>query len=138
MVFGFGMGCIFVPMMLLAVSGVSARETGAASGLLNATQQVGGALGLSILTTVFGTAAKNETKAQLPSFLAQATPAQKAEFAHTGSMPGSWGDEVLVHGMSQAFLVAAALGVVALLTAALVIKAKPSDLPAEPLPGVGH
>ena len=73
LLFGLGMGSIFVPLMLIAVAGVSAEETGAASGLLNATQQIGGALGLSILTTVFGTAAKNEFTAQLPSFMANAS-----------------------------------------------------------------
>ncbi|MFJ6216287.1 MFS transporter [Streptomyces sp. NPDC092296] len=136
-IFGLGMGCIFVPLMLLAVSGVSARETGAASGLLNATQQVGGALGLSILTTVFGTAAKDEFTRQLPSFTASATPAQKAEFGKTQQLPGSWGDEVLAYGISHAFLVAVALAFLALLTAIFVIKAKPSSLPSAPVPGAG-
>jgi MFS family permease len=135
MVFGFGMGCIFVPLMLIAVAGVSSRETGAASGLLNATQQIGGSLGLSILTTVFGTAARDEAKTQIPSFLAQATPAQKAEFAKTRQLPGEWADHVLAHGISQAFAVGAALSVVALLTAVFVIQAKASDLPATPAPG---
>ncbi|MGA5703506.1 MFS transporter [Peterkaempfera bronchialis] len=138
MIFGAGMGCIFVPMMLIAVSGVSARETGAASGLLNATQQIGGALGLSILTTVFGTAAKDEFKIQLPSFMAHASPAQKTEFAQTQQMPGSWGNEVLAHGMSQAFVVGASLAVVALVTALVVIKPKGSPLPSEPVPGALH
>lgn len=134
-IFGFGMGCIFVTMMLVAMSGVSPRETGAASGLLNATQQIGGALGLSILTTVFGSAAKDEFGKQLPSFMQHATPAQKAAFAHTHQLPGSWGNEVLAHGISHAFVVGAALSVVALLSAIFVIKPQSSDLPAEPVPG---
>ncbi|MCD0484658.1 MFS transporter [Streptacidiphilus sp. ASG 303] len=135
--FGLGMGCIFVPLMLIAVSGVPPRETGAASGLLNATQQVGGSLGLSILTTVFGTAARDEAKHQLPSFLAQATPAQKAEALRTQQLPGHWGNEVLVHGISQAFVVGAALAVVALLTAVFVIKPRAAALPAEPVHSAG-
>ncbi|WP_377269071.1 MFS transporter [Peterkaempfera sp. SMS 1(5)a] len=134
-IFGFGMGCIFVPMMLISVSGVAPYETGAASGLLNATQQIGGSLGLSILTTVFGTAAKNEFGKQLPSFMAHATDAQKADFAKTGQMPGSWGNEVLAHGISQAFIVGAVLSVVALVTAVFVIKPKASELSAEPVHG---
>lgn len=41
-IFGFGMGLNFVTLTLTAVSGVARHEAGAASGLLNATQQVGG------------------------------------------------------------------------------------------------
>ena len=51
LVFGLGMGMEFVSLTLMALSDVSVQETGAASGLLNATQQVGGSLGLSILVT---------------------------------------------------------------------------------------
>ena len=64
-VFGLGMGLKFVPLTLIAVSGVAPHEAGAASGLLNATQQVGGSLGLSILVTVFGTASRNEAATQV-------------------------------------------------------------------------
>ncbi|MER8186219.1 MFS transporter [Kitasatospora sp. NPDC094015] len=132
-VFGFGMGLIFVPVMLLAVAGVSDHETGAASGLLNSTQQIGGALGLSILTTVFSSAAKDEGKAQAPDFMAHANPDQLAAFQAKGEFPvGShWYSEVLAHGIGQAFIVGAALAVVALLAAVFVVKAKASDLPAE-------
>src|SRR6266568_877388 len=63
LVFGLGLGFLFVPLTLTAVSGVSREETGAASSLLNAMQQVGGSLGLSILVTVFGTASRNEATA---------------------------------------------------------------------------
>jgi hypothetical protein len=58
LVFGLGMGCLFVPLTLTALSGVSRQESGAASSLLNAMQQMGGSLGLSILVTVFGTASR--------------------------------------------------------------------------------
>ncbi|MGW7407477.1 MFS transporter [Streptomyces sp. NPDC054833] len=130
LVFGFGMGLNFVTVTVTAVSGVAQHEAGAASGLLNATQQVGGSLGLSILTTVFGSASKDEAKKQLPKFLANGSPEQKAEFAKNHQLPAPWGHEVLAHGISTAFIPAAAMAVLALATAWLVIKVRKSDLEA--------
>ena len=53
------MGCLFVPLTSTAVAGVANTDAGLASALLNVGQQVGGALGLSVMTTVFGTAGRN-------------------------------------------------------------------------------
>jgi EmrB/QacA subfamily drug resistance transporter len=53
------MGCLFVPLTNTAVSQVANTDAGLASALLNVGQQVGGALGLSVMTTVFGTAARS-------------------------------------------------------------------------------
>lgn len=128
LLFGLGMGLQFVALTLTAVSGVAPYETGAASGLLNATQQVGGSLGLSILVTVFGTASRNEAVDQLPSFLAQATPGERLFLRRTGQLPGTWGDQVLTTGITTAFLVAAAFTVIAALIALLVIQVRPADL----------
>ncbi|OIJ87972.1 MFS transporter [Streptomyces colonosanans] len=128
--FGFGMGLNFVTLTLTAVSGVAQHEAGAASGLLNTTQQVGGSLGLSILTTVFGTASRNEAAKQIPKFLTDGTAEQKAEFARTHRLPAPWGHEVLAHGISMAFILAAAMAVLALATAASVIRVRKSDLEA--------
>ncbi|MFC9948402.1 MFS transporter [Streptomyces pratensis] len=128
LVFGFGMGMQFVSLTLMAVSGVAPREAGAASGVLNATQQVGGSLGLSILVTVFGTASRNEATDQIPRFLAEATPAQQLEFRRTGELPAPWGDQVLASGVSSAFIAAAVFSVVAALIALLVIQVRSSDL----------
>ncbi|WP_432423150.1 MFS transporter [Streptomyces pseudovenezuelae] len=130
LVFGFGMGLNFVTLTVTAVSGVSAHEAGAASGLLNAMQQVGGSLGLSILTTVFGSASRDEAKKQLPSFLTDSSPEQKAEFTKTHQLPAPWGHEVLAHGISTAFIPAAAMAVLALATAWFVIRVRKSDLEA--------
>ncbi|MFJ8495034.1 MFS transporter [Streptomyces sp. NPDC094038] len=140
LVFGFGMGLNFVTATVTAVSGVAQREAGAASGLLNAMQQVGGSLGLSILTTVFGSASKDEAKKQLPKFLADGSPEQKAEFAKTHQLPAPWGHEVLAHRISTAFIPAAVMAGLGLLTAWLVIKVRKSDLEAlagTAGPGVG-
>jgi predicted MFS family arabinose efflux permease len=48
----FGLGFAFVPMTVAAVAGVEAHESGLASGLINTSQQVGGALGLAILAAI--------------------------------------------------------------------------------------
>jgi len=112
----------------MALSDVPVRETGAASGLLNATQQVGGSLGLSILVTMFGTASTNEAHKQVSRFLAQATPAERLRFRHTGKLPSPWSDEVLTAGISAAFVTAAIFTVVAALVAVLAIQVRPSDL----------
>ncbi len=47
-----GMGLVFVPLTLLATSGVENDDAGLASGLFNSAQQVGGSLGLAILATL--------------------------------------------------------------------------------------
>lgn len=47
-----GMGLTFVPITLLATSGVDADDSGLASGLFNSAQQVGGSLGLAIFSTL--------------------------------------------------------------------------------------
>jgi hypothetical protein len=130
LIFGFGMGLNFVTVTVTAVAGVAQHEAGAASGLLNATQQVGGSLGLSILTTVFGSASKDEATKQLPKFLADGTPEQKAEFARTHQLPAPWSHEVLAQGIATAFVPAAAMAVLALLTAWFVIRVRKSDLEA--------
>ncbi|MDX3523433.1 MFS transporter [Streptomyces scabiei] len=128
--FGFGMGLNFVTLTLTAVSGVAPHEAGAASGLLNVTQQVGGSLGLSILTTVFGTASRDEAEKQVQLFMAQATAEQKAEFTRTQQLPAPWSHEVLAQGISTAFVPAVAMAVLALVTAIFVIRVRKSDLEA--------
>ncbi|MFJ9580545.1 MFS transporter [Streptomyces sp. NPDC101191] len=128
--FGFGMGLNFVTLTLTAVSGVAQHEAGAASGLLNATQQVGGSLGLSILVTVFGTASRNEGERQVPDFLAHATPEQKAAFLKEKQLPAPWSHDVLTAGISSAFTAAVAMALIALVTAVTVIRVRKSDLEA--------
>ena len=49
---GIGIGLAFVTMSIGALEGVEERDSGLASGLVNATQQIGGALGVAVLSTI--------------------------------------------------------------------------------------
>ncbi len=49
---GVGIGFSFVPISIAALAGVQAAEAGLASGLINTTQQIGGALGIAALSTI--------------------------------------------------------------------------------------
>ncbi|MFQ5426495.1 MAG: MFS transporter, partial [Gaiellales bacterium] len=55
---GWGLGFSFVPVSIAALSGITPGEAGLASGLINTSQQIGGALGLAILVTVANTRAE--------------------------------------------------------------------------------
>ena len=90
-----GMGLTFVPVTLIATSGIPHDDAGLASGLFNTSQQIGGALGLAILST-----------------LAASATAQTM-----GSATGPPTGQALVDGFHVAFLgsaVAVAIGAVLL------------------------
>jgi predicted MFS family arabinose efflux permease len=92
LLFGIGNGLAFVPLTMMSLSGVDAADAGAASGLVNVAQQVGGSLGLAVLVTVFGSASRHE--------------------AHriAGRVgPGQLASRSFVAGADHAFWVAAAL-----------------------------
>jgi EmrB/QacA subfamily drug resistance transporter len=59
---GVGLGFSFVPVSIAALAGVTGRDAGLASGLINTSQQIGGALGLAILTTIATTHTDNLLK----------------------------------------------------------------------------
>ena len=60
-----GMGMMFVPLTLMVVSHVKPQETGAASGLLNTGQQIGGAIGLAAIGTIAWTSVAHSVTSQL-------------------------------------------------------------------------
>ncbi len=77
---GLGIGIAFVPLTNASLAGVAPAEAGAASGLINVTQQVGGSVGLAILVTVFGTASRHA--AHHPLAHASSVVAQQHALAH--------------------------------------------------------
>ena len=50
---GIGIGFAYVPVSIAALGGVSADETGLASGLINTSQQIGAAIGVALASTIF-------------------------------------------------------------------------------------
>ena len=78
MLIAFGAGMSFVSISIAATSGVKHRDSGLASGLLNTAQQIGGALGLAILSgvaasTIKSTLVRDGVTAAQPAVVAAAT-----------------------------------------------------------------
>jgi len=99
----FGLGFAFVAVTIAAVTGIQPDEAGLASGLINTSQQVGGALGLAILATV----ANSRTQSLLHSGVHSANIA-------------------LTKGFDRAFLVGAGFAVAGALLAAVLISNRDS------------
>jgi EmrB/QacA subfamily drug resistance transporter len=59
---GIGNGTAFVPLTSTALAGLAPADAGAASGLVNVMQQLGGTLGVAVLVTVFGSASRDAAR----------------------------------------------------------------------------
>jgi EmrB/QacA subfamily drug resistance transporter len=59
---GIGNGTAFVPLTSTALAGLAPADAGAASGLVNVMQQLGGTLGVAILVTIFGSASRDAAR----------------------------------------------------------------------------
>ena len=89
-----GMGLTFVPITLIATSGIPADDAGLASGLFNTSQQIGGALGLAILATL-SVAATQDTLSGLGG---APQPADEAQALVDGFHVAYLGSAALVAG----------------------------------------
>jgi EmrB/QacA subfamily drug resistance transporter len=78
---GLGMGASFMPITVLALNGVEPEHTGAASGLLQTMQQLGGAVGLAVVASVFAGHSAQGLDAALRSGYAAATVLAALAFA---------------------------------------------------------
>src|SRR2546421_7698265 len=67
LVLGVGMGCVFAPAFSTATLGVEGGEAGVASAMVNTSQQVGGSVGISVLSTIFASAVASYTAGHLHS-----------------------------------------------------------------------
>ena len=80
MLVSIGMGLVFVPITLIATSGVPVDDAGLASGLFNTSQQIGGALGLALLSTL----ATNRTTDELSTVAGPPSAADQSEALVSG------------------------------------------------------
>jgi Major Facilitator Superfamily len=72
LVIGVGMGCIFAPTFSAATLGVAPNESGIASAMVNTSQQVGGSIGTSLLSTIYASAVAGYVATHLHRGLASA------------------------------------------------------------------
>jgi EmrB/QacA subfamily drug resistance transporter len=93
-----GMAFSFVPISIAALAGIEAQDAGLASGLLNTSQQIGGALGIAVLSAV--------------------------AVAHTGSATDSGGatPDALTSGFQAAFWVGTAIAAVGVLASIVLVR----------------
>jgi MFS family permease len=107
---GLGAGLGFPSLMTLAMSGATESDSGLASGLVNTSVQVGGAIGLAVLATL----ATERTDVLLAD--------------------GESAASALNSGYHLAYLVAAGLALVAIAVAVSVLRARVPEVAAEPVP----
>jgi EmrB/QacA subfamily drug resistance transporter len=107
MISGFGLALAFVPMSIGALTGVRQADAGIASGLINTTQQIGGAVGVALATTIATT------------FTTRYVDAHAGTNAFSGA--------ALTHGFQIAFYVLAALAGLGAVLAALMLESKPAE-----------
>jgi EmrB/QacA subfamily drug resistance transporter len=103
---GIGMAFVFVPMSIGALAGVRQRDAGVASGLLNTSQQIGGAIGVAIATTI-----------------ATTYTSRFATSHHVGVASGS----ALTHGFTIAFYALAGISLAGTILSALLVESQPAE-----------
>jgi EmrB/QacA subfamily drug resistance transporter len=108
---GLGLALAFVPVSIGALAGVRPADAGVASGLINTSQQVGGAVGVAIATTVATTITTHYVN------------------AHAGA--SALGGAALTHGFQVAFYVLAGIAATGAILAAILLEpqvAAPSEV----------
>jgi EmrB/QacA subfamily drug resistance transporter len=128
LVSSFGLGFVFVPLALVALHKVAEQDSGVASSLLNAAQQVGGAIGLALLGTVAWTAVADSVRTQVAHAAAAAANTGRPLPKPGTPPPASIYDHALTVGFSRGFVVAAGIGLLALLIGIATIRVSRQEL----------
>ena len=111
MISGLGLALAFVPMSIGGLTGVRQSDAGVASGLINTTQQIGGAIGVALATTVATTFTSHYVS------------------SHDGT--NAFSGAALTHGFQVAFYVLAALAGVGAVLAAVMLESQPAEAEVE-------
>jgi EmrB/QacA subfamily drug resistance transporter len=111
---GVGLSLTFVPVAIAGLTGVGPRDAGVASGLINTSRQIGGAVGLAAVSTIATTFTNDYVD------------------SHEGSTPAS--AAALTHGFEGSFYVLATLAVLGALIAATLIRPQPQPAEIEASP----
>jgi EmrB/QacA subfamily drug resistance transporter len=133
LVFALGLGLLFVPVTLVAMSRVAGPDTGVAASLRNTGQQVGGSIGLAVLGTVAWTAVAHKVHAQAAGVATAATTRHLARPSREALITSY--HEAIASGFSRGFLVTAGIMLLALIVALSAIRVRRSDLDGRPQPG---
>jgi EmrB/QacA subfamily drug resistance transporter len=114
---GGGMGISFVSLTSAGLAGVAPADAGAASGLINVMQQLGAALGLAVLVTVFDTV----------------TPSGRSGGLSTAANAGPVARAALVHGIDVTMAAGAGFSLLALAIVAIFVRTPARAVAAEPI-----
>ncbi|HXW46340.1 MAG TPA: MFS transporter [Streptosporangiaceae bacterium] len=129
-----GLGMLFMPLTLVALSKVQESDAGLASSLVNTGQQVGGSIGLAILGTVAWTVVANTIRTSVTA--AHAVAARAAAAGHPITLTSAQQaqaqkaitDHALAVGFSHGFVVSAGIAVLALVITLAMVRVKKEDL----------
>jgi EmrB/QacA subfamily drug resistance transporter len=110
LVSGVGLAFTFVPVMIASLTGVQPADAGVASGLINTSRQIGGSIGLAVVTTIAATASSH--------------------YAHSHAVP-AFSSPALTHGFQVAFYTLLGLALVGAAIAATFVESKPKATPVE-------
>ena len=111
---GVGLALAFVPMSIGALSGVKESEAGVASGLINTSQQVGGAIGVAAATTIATTFTTH--------------------YVHAHAGVTGFSGAALTHGFEITFYVLAGVAAAGALAAAILTESNPARIQADEAP----